>query len=200
MAALAVALRGVAGLLEEGERLLPFIILVGTPIYLFLLVAYGGCCPFLKKVVVGWQVILGLRPPPPPESVEQPSRQPLLTQALNALQGSDLSPSLSPSAPDVGPIEQRLIDALGSVNRLPEEFKCPITREIMVEPVIAEDGYTYERSAVMAWFQRHRTSPLTNVQLHSLHLVPNFNIRSQIIAAGEEAVTRTAQQAQSLTF
>ena len=34
----------------------------------------------------------------------------------------------------------------------PDEYLCPITCEVMAEdPVIAEDGQTYEREAIATW-------------------------------------------------
>ena len=37
---------------------------------------------------------------------------------------------------------------------------CPITHELMVDPVLAEDGHTYERSSIEEWLSRKNTSPL----------------------------------------
>jgi hypothetical protein len=45
---------------------------------------------------------------------------------------------------------------------MPLEFMCPLTMEIFVDPVITEDGQTYERAAIEVWFSNHSTSPLTN--------------------------------------
>ena len=45
---------------------------------------------------------------------------------------------------------------------IPPQFLCPITREIMLEPCIAKDGNSYEKSAIATWFSNHNTSPLTN--------------------------------------
>ncbi len=36
---------------------------------------------------------------------------------------------------------------------VPHEFLCPITHLIMVDPVSAEDGQTYEREAIEKWFK-----------------------------------------------
>lgn len=33
-------------------------------------------------------------------------------------------------------------------------YLCPITTEVMDDPVIAADGYTYERSAIEEWFKK----------------------------------------------
>lgn len=47
---------------------------------------------------------------------------------------------------------------------VPMEWICPITSEILSDPVICEDGFTYERSAITTWFSRDkRTSPMTNM-------------------------------------
>lgn len=55
-----------------------------------------------------------------------------------------------------------------SIARCPNSFICPITQEIMVDPVIViESGMVYERAAIEAWFQQHDTDPMTNCALKS---------------------------------
>jgi hypothetical protein len=66
----------------------------------------------------------------------------------------------------------------------PANFMCPITNEVMEDPVVAADGHTYEREAIETWFRRRNTSPMTN-QVIPPNLVPNFNLRSHIAAWGE---------------
>ena len=45
----------------------------------------------------------------------------------------------------------------------------------------AEDGFTYERSAITNWFgQGRRTSPSTNLPLPNTLLVPNKHLRTLI--------------------
>ena len=61
-----------------------------------------------------------------------------------------------------------------------EDFICPITQEIMDDPVIAVDGHTYDRIAIEEWFTHKRVSPKTNVQLDSIALLPNHLIKRQI--------------------
>ena len=43
-----------------------------------------------------------------------------------------------------------------------DEYKCPITMELIVDPVLATDGRLYEREAIEKWLQTNRTSPVTN--------------------------------------
>jgi len=64
---------------------------------------------------------------------------------------------------------------------VPESFKCPITQEIMSDPVSTVDGLTYDRESIATWFrQGQRTSPLTNRELPSLRLVENVALRGAI--------------------
>lgn len=50
----------------------------------------------------------------------------------------------------------------------------------MVDPVVAVDGYTYEREAIQQWLQTHQRSAQTNERLDSYTLIPNKSLRSQI--------------------
>ena len=43
----------------------------------------------------------------------------------------------------------------------PDEYLCPITCEVMEDPVMADDGQTYERAAIATWVAGHGTSPMT---------------------------------------
>ena len=65
-------------------------------------------------------------------------------------------------------------------NKIPRGFVCPITQAIMVDPVIAADGHSYERSAIVRWFQSHQTSPMTNLPLPHKLLVQNHALKSSI--------------------
>uniref|UniRef100_A0A2K6FYD8 WD repeat, SAM and U-box domain-containing protein 1 n=1 Tax=Propithecus coquereli TaxID=379532 RepID=A0A2K6FYD8_PROCO len=64
---------------------------------------------------------------------------------------------------------------------IPDEFICPITRELMTDPVIASDGYSYEREAMENWIsKKKRTSPMTNLILPSVVLTPNRTLKMAI--------------------
>lgn len=65
---------------------------------------------------------------------------------------------------------------------------CPFLcgpQECMRDPVIAADGYTYERSAIEEWLRTHDTSPMTNAHLQHKGLTPNHALRSSILEAEE---------------
>ena len=71
-------------------------------------------------------------------------------------------------------------EAVRRSNGAPEEFLCPLTLELMRDPVIAADGHTYERAAIAAWLARKSTSPVTNERIVSHEVVPAHTIRSMI--------------------
>ncbi|KAJ1700943.1 hypothetical protein LUZ63_000722 [Rhynchospora breviuscula] len=64
---------------------------------------------------------------------------------------------------------------------IPSYFMCPIFQEVMKDPHIAADGYTYEAEAIKGWLDSdHRTSPMTNLPLPHPELTPNYALRSAI--------------------
>ena len=65
-------------------------------------------------------------------------------------------------------------------NNPPDEYMCPITLSLMVDPVIALDGITYERTAIEKWFKSKNKSPKTGVSIENKILIPNFSIKNLI--------------------
>ena len=61
----------------------------------------------------------------------------------------------------------------------PEEIVCPITCEIMLDPVVAADGHSYERRAIEEWLSQtgRTTSPNTGAELEDRTLKPNHSLR-----------------------
>ena len=54
-----------------------------------------------------------------------------------------------------------------------QTFICPITHEIMENPVIDNEGNSYDNDAIINWLQNNNTSPITRNYLHQSHLKPN---------------------------
>jgi hypothetical protein len=64
---------------------------------------------------------------------------------------------------------------------IPNEYICPISLEIMRDPVITADGQTYERVQIEEWFDRGvNTSPKTGSVLPNTNLIPNIALRNVI--------------------
>lgn len=63
---------------------------------------------------------------------------------------------------------------------IPDHYICPISLELMRDPVVCSDGITYERSHIARWLEENNTSPKTNMELESKTLIPNFAIKAGI--------------------
>ncbi|KAG7968093.1 hypothetical protein I3843_08G134500 [Carya illinoinensis] len=63
----------------------------------------------------------------------------------------------------------------------PKVFLCPIFQDIMKNPHVAADGFSYEQEAIEEWLATgHNTSPMTNLRLKHTQLTPNHTLRSLI--------------------
>ncbi|KAF8733111.1 hypothetical protein HU200_015478 [Digitaria exilis] len=63
----------------------------------------------------------------------------------------------------------------------PSYFICPISQDVMNDPHIAADGFTYEAEFIRSWLDSgHDTSPMTNLRLEHDELIPNRALRSAI--------------------
>ena len=83
------------------------------------------------------------------------------------------------TAEEAARLARRESAGLGNVPP-PEEFMCPITHDMMVDPVVALDGHSYERTAIQAVLDSaNPRSPLTREVL-SRALHPNINLRQRI--------------------
>jgi hypothetical protein len=71
------------------------------------------------------------------------------------------APALTISAPAV-------IDIL--------DLSCPISLEVLVDPVTASDGHTYERGCIAAWLRIHETSPMTGEPMAHKSLMRNYDV------------------------
>ncbi|CAH8380978.1 unnamed protein product [Eruca vesicaria subsp. sativa] len=57
---------------------------------------------------------------------------------------------------------------------VPKEFKCTLSKKIMIEPVIIASGQTYEKRYITEWLKHQRTCPISNQVLSHLTLTPNI--------------------------
>lgn len=76
-------------------------------------------------------------------------------------------------------IETSIEETPTSVN-IPKGFLCPLTMETMYDPVLDAEGNTYERSALLEWLKKERTSPISRQPLSEQMLKPNIALRDSI--------------------
>ncbi|KAJ6408907.1 hypothetical protein OIU84_008582 [Salix udensis] len=76
---------------------------------------------------------------------------------------------------------QAFADGSHKTPAIPDDFRCPISLELMKDPVIVSTGQTYERSCIEKWLESgHETCPKTLQKLSSAALTPNYVLRSLI--------------------
>lgn len=64
---------------------------------------------------------------------------------------------------------------------VPPEFLCPITNEIMQDPVLSKYGHSYERSAIVEWLASHsNTCPMTRKKMQLSDLITHPTLRLAI--------------------
>ena len=73
-------------------------------------------------------------------------------------------------------IKKRLEDLLPPC---PDALMCPISQSRMVDPVLASDSFTYERSEIEEWLGKNSTSPMTRKQMNTT-LTPNQGMKTRI--------------------
>lgn len=72
------------------------------------------------------------------------------------------------------------------IEPLYDAFVCPLTNQVMRDPVTLENGQTFEREAIEKWFKECRESgrrllcPLTLQELRSTELNPSMALRNTI--------------------
>ena len=72
-------------------------------------------------------------------------------------------------------------DTVMEEDLVPPEWYCPLTHEVFSDPVVLEDGHTYENRAIRDWLQRSRTSPMTGESLSTNpRIVTNRVVRDWI--------------------
>lgn len=64
---------------------------------------------------------------------------------------------------------------------IPADFRCPITLDIIRDPVVVSTGQTYDRESISLWIQSgHNTCPKTGQALVHTNLIPNRSLKNMI--------------------
>ncbi|KAH7519234.1 hypothetical protein FEM48_Zijuj08G0014300 [Ziziphus jujuba var. spinosa] len=133
-------------------------------------IANGSFVDILDKSVVDWPLV----------ETEELARVALRCSKLRCRERPDLEA-------EVLPVLKRLVDIANASVKVernnvyaPSHYYCPILQEIMDDPHIAADGFTYEYQAIKAWLEKHKVSPSTKLKLEHTMLTPNHTLRSAI--------------------
>ena len=87
--------------------------------------------------------------------------------------------------------------------RIPSYFRCPLSLELMMDPVIVASGQTYERSSIQKWLEQGlMICPKTHQTLAHANLIPNYTVKALIENWCEEnniALSETCEHANITT-
>ena len=61
----------------------------------------------------------------------------------------------------------QLSDTRLITNNLRDDLICPITRDVFKDPILANDGNTYEKNSITTWLKNKHKSILTNQRLYN---------------------------------
>lgn len=61
-----------------------------------------------------------------------------------------------------------------------ESFLCPISQEIMTDPIITPRGITYDRKSILNWLKKSNICPITKSPLNDKDLISNYSLKNAI--------------------
>ncbi|XP_043716109.1 U-box domain-containing protein 35-like isoform X2 [Telopea speciosissima] len=94
----------------------------------------------------------------------------------------DLKTQVLPILEKLKEIADKARDLAPSVGSSPpQHFLCPIFQDVIHDPCVAADGYTYDRKAIESWLKDNDNSPMTNLPLANKNLIPNYSLLSAIM-------------------
>ena len=63
---------------------------------------------------------------------------------------------------------------------IPPDFYCPITGDLLNDPVSEPSGHTYERVSILTWLEKKKESPITRKYLDKSLLTENIGMKRSI--------------------
>ncbi|XP_074284172.1 U-box domain-containing protein 35-like [Silene latifolia] len=113
----------------------------------------------------------------------------------------DLKDKILPLLERIQEVADRARDlAAGVLVAPPTHFICPILQDVMEDPCVASDGYTYDRKAIELWIKDNDTSPTTNFPLANKHLIPNNSLLYAIMEWKSERKLQTRKHGSDSRF
>jgi U-box domain len=100
-----------------------------------------------------------------------------ISQSMN----SSIDESRQQKQQHASSFHQNITDAATAFGvRIPDEYVCPITMEVMTAPVQSIYGHNFEKDAIRIWLQDHSCCPLTRRPMRMHDLTSNKLLRADI--------------------
>ncbi|XP_048610422.1 putative U-box domain-containing protein 53 [Brassica napus] len=101
---------------------------------------------------------------------------------IRAKDRQDLEKQILPVLESLKKVAEKARKTIASAPKQPpSHFICPLLKDVMKDPCIAADGYTYDRKAIEKWMEDHRSSPVTDSPLENMTLLPNHTLHAAIV-------------------
>ena len=97
-----------------------------------------------------------------------------------ARKGSGMGPIYQSASTGTTETEWHCTAIKGTDEDAPDGFFCPLSLDLMRDPVSTCDGHSYERSAIEEWLKNHNTSPKTALPLPNSTLIANHSLKNAI--------------------
>ncbi|KAG5547152.1 hypothetical protein RHGRI_012989 [Rhododendron griersonianum] len=133
-------------------------------------ISSGSLYDILDKSIPDW----------PLAETEEMAQMALKCSELRCRERPDLETEVLPLLKKLADMEDGTLRLQRNSIQPPNHYFCPILQEVMEDPYIAADGFTYEHRAIKAWFERYGLSPVTKLRLQHKVLIQNHTLRSAI--------------------
>jgi len=83
---------------------------------------------------------------------------------------------------------------------IPQDLVCPISREVLEQPLLCSDGFTYEKSFITKWMNKNKVSPMMGTKLENETLRENntLNAYLSVFKGLRQRLTFTKQSSKPL--
>ncbi len=147
-----------------------------------------GTCTFLH---LESEICSLVAPPPPPTprrklpqavpkpaSAPRPTPSPIMVEAAVVERKLKATSKAYTPPPPPTPTAAPPAPTAPTTAEPPDELKCPVSCQLMSDPVTLCDGTSYERAAIERWLEQNDTSPMTGDVLPMKVLIPALQLRS----------------------
>ena len=73
-----------------------------------------------------------------------------------------------------------VVEVFTSDDSIPNNLRCPISYEAMIDPVMTPAGHCYQRVALKGWIDKKGTCPITFKSIADKPLYPNIGLANQV--------------------
>ena len=79
---------------------------------------------------------------------------------------------------------------LNNIEDLYPDIVCPISKQIMKNPVITNNGITYEKIDILKWLEKKKICPITGEYLDNSMLISNIQLKNTIVILEEKLLSK----------